>query len=104
MRAEALTGKMYATEESLYDTTTNTGPSTVSNTRGQYVPIDAVERPKKKPKFSYRDHVSSADVIFESIDKVTTYKSLSIRQIGLEQESFLSDPFSFVHFWYYRRK
>ena len=39
-RAEALTRK----------TTTNTGPSTVSDARGPYVPIDAFERPKKENK------------------------------------------------------
>jgi len=58
----------------------------------------------RKRKFSLFDHIARSDGAFDERDEVTIYKSLSLRQMGIEQGKFMEDPFAIVQFWYHRRK
>jgi len=57
----------------------------------------------RKRRFSFRDHVPRPDVIHENVDEVATYKSMSLRQLGVNSDELLDDPFGVVKFWYQKR-
>lgn len=57
-----------------------------------------------KRKFSLRDHISRAEFSEEDQDEVNRYKHTPLRQMGLDQDTFLSDPFSVVRFWHSRKR
>lgn len=106
VRAENLTRSMYS-DNNVQEVQTNSasGVELPANpaTQGNVTSSDA-ESARKKRRFSLQDHVSRAHCMFENGDEVSTYKSISIRQMGLEQDKFLNNPFSIIQFWYQRRR
>ena len=62
--------------------------------------IDCEQRqhPFKRAKFSLKSHVFVKGQASKNSDDVTSYKSTELSHFGLDHESFLSNPFSVLHF------
>ena len=104
-RAETLTRAMYAAQEADGETPSQLNGIVLGANTTRDANADSLsnEPPHKRRKFSLRDHVSRADMSFKDSDEVTMYKSIPLRQMGIEQIKFLENPFAVVQFWYNRR-
>jgi len=100
-RAEALTRKMCmdgGPESSQSGLVSQANPTNNRNDD-----LISTEPASKKRRFSLHDHVSRGNFVFENADEVSTYKSMSLGQMRVNQDEFLEKPFSVVSFWYKRR-
>ncbi len=64
---------------------------------------EELQRPFKRAKFSLKNHVVVKGQATRNSDEVTRYKSTELSQFGLDPETFLSNPFSVLHFWHSRK-
>lgn len=103
-RAAFLTRKMYTnTDVGIPAGTASIGASEGSNLNTTVEPSRNDSQNSRKRRFSFRDHVPRPDVIHENVDEVATYKSMSLRQLGVNSDELLDDPFGVVKFWYQKR-
>ncbi len=61
------------------------------------------EPQRKRKRFSLKGQLTVMDPHGTLTDEVSRYKCTKLVQLGLIQESFLSEPFSVVQFWYSRK-
>lgn len=110
-RAEMLTGSMCVEEETASEsipsvqneadgTVQDNGTQSDAITSQQSTPAPVL----KKRHISLMDHVASTDVSEEDRDEVRRYKETPLRQMGLDRDTFLTDPFSVIKFWYARKR
>ncbi len=64
---------------------------------------ESLEPQRKRKSFSLKGQLTVIEPFGTLTDEVSRYKSTELAQLGLIQESFLSDPFSVVQFWYSRK-
>lgn len=80
----------------------NYRPNLERNGRKELEPFS--EAPLKRKKFSLKYHVLELDSPDTAMDEVSRYKTTPVHKIGLNQESFASNPFSVVQLWYTRKR
>ena len=56
------------------------------------------EPPLKRRKFSLKDHIAPMRYETDNVDEISSHKSTSINQFGLNQDKFLTDSFSIFNF------
>ena len=64
---------------------------------------EQTKRPLKRAKFSLKSHVVVRGQMSKNADEVTRYTSTELTQFGLDQESFLTNSYSVLHFWHSRK-
>lgn len=111
VRAEALTRSLYQSEQSASNSTplNNAEENLSEQLQGSQSNGIVLQQPAESPlrkrrKFSLQNHISRSNVSEEDQNEVNRYKDTSLRQMGIDHDAFLSNPFSVVHFWYGRKR
>ena len=98
MRAEALTRTMcseISSDDYSNECTIGVGTHPIEHVQA--------ERPAKRRKFSLITEISAPICQLKNTDEISRYKSTDLNHFALDQQSFLSNPHSVLHFWYARK-